>query len=906
MTSMPLLATKLHIPPPRPHSIFRPRLVDQLEDGVRQHHGLMLISAPAGSGKTTLISEWLHHADHAFAWLSLDPSDNDPPRFLAYLIAALQHVDPRIGQTAQELPSLLQGRSIPTLMAILINDIAAVSGASSDRRESLPDGDLARELVRDDYQIIEEREAHEAVTFLIDHQPDQLHLVIATREDPPLPLSRLRASGLLTEIRESDLGFTEEEATAFLNETMHLRLPPDEIAALQARTEGWIAGLQLSAISMRKRSDTRQFVDALTGTHRYILSYLTDEVLRQQSEQTRDFLLRTSILSRLCGPLCDAVTGQQGGQATLEELERGNLFILPLDDEQRWFRYHRLFGDLLRHYLRQEVGAQGLASLHRTACFWLAENGLPAEALPHAIAAEDFERAADLVESMAQTVLVRGEGRTLLRWIEALPPELVRRRPYLCLVHAWTLHETGQVDTIEPRLQDTERAMEARALPPDDPFAREMRGRIASLRASNARRRNDLPGLIRYSKDALALLPKDDLLVRSIVSMNLGIAYMLKGDLAAAMAACDEARSKGQASGNEQTVLNATGFLAAILIAQGRLHQASELCQQAIEQHCERYPAPLSILAHVHACLARVLYEWDDLDGAAAHLEQAAILEQDTHLPRTMRFPASMLAAISQIQRRGGGGSILAEKVAAIVARDEGELRDADFTAWRVRMWLVQGNLYRAARWAQSYQAGEALPLLWRPYGDLALARVLIAQRRFADAQQTLARVSQQAHDVGAAGWLIEVLVLQTLALQAVGKTDEALGALSQALALAEPEGYVRTFIDEGDVMVALLRQVGLRGVLPEYVSRLLAACGAAGQAKQRDAEPAPQLQEALSGRERDVLRLLAAGLSNQQIADELCVSLNTVRTHTKRLYSKLDVHSRAHAASRARALKLL
>jgi LuxR family maltose regulon positive regulatory protein len=891
-----VLQTKLYIPPVRLELVPRPHLIERLNAGLQRK--LTLISAPAGFGKTTLASEWVRSCERPVAWLSLDEGDDRSSRFLAYLVTALQQVDKNVGQDLQNLLEVPQPPSIDVLMTRLINDVTAIPAPFM--------------LVLDDYQVIDERDIHAAVAFLLDHQPPQMHLVIATREDPPLPLSRLRAQGLITEIRERDLRFTKEEAAAFLKHTMGLSLTADEVSALDARTEGWIAGLQLAAISMQGRQDTRGFVQSLTGSHRHILDYLTEEVLQRQSEEVRAFLLQTSILNRLSGPLCNAVTGQARSQDILEHLERANLFLVPLDDERRWYRYHRLFCDLLRYHLKQEVGRQSLASLHRRACAWLAGHDLKAEALLHAIAGEDFDGAADLIEAVAEAAVLQGEEKTVQRWIEALPDSLVRERPLVCVIHAWVLNLTEQVAAIEPRLQDAERALRAQGLADDDPFVSDLRGHIASMRASNARRQNDIPRLIRHSKEALDLLAEDDLTVRTVVTQNLGMAYMLSSDLRAAVDTFREVQSLGQASGNVITVLNSVGFLAAVLIAQGRLQRAAALCRSTIDQHLESYPKPLPTLGHVHASLARVLYEWNDLEAAAAHLEQGIVLGEQTQLPSSIRFGASLLAWIRQVQGADEGAAGFPRPIAMIAEREQSGLDDVDFTAWRVRFWLAQGNFAAAEAWAEGYRAGQAQPRPWRPYGDLALARVLIAQQRLEEALDMLTQIRQSAQEAGGTGWVIEARVLEALALRTLDETERALDALSQALWLAEPEGYVRTLIDEGRPMAALLRQAGLRGVASHHVGQLLAAFGSGEREPRPMEEAAPQAMpssafvEALTEREVEVLRLIDVGLSNREVADRLYISLNTVRTHVKSLYGKLNVHSRTQAISRARDLGLL
>lgn len=915
--SIPILTTKLYIPPPRSDLIPRPHLIERLEEGLRLGGKLTLVSAPVGFGKTTSVTEWLHKAEHPFTWLSLDEGDNETTRFFAYLIAALQQVDKNIGATLSTLLETPQPPGMDVLMTTLVNDISAVATTFV--------------LVLDDYQVIDKPDVHQAIVFLLEHQPHPMHLVIITREDPPLPLSRLRVRRLMTELREGDLRFTQEETVTFLNQAMGLTLTPEEVAELEAQTEGWVAGLQLAALALQGamstqgQQDPSGFIQSLTGSQRYILDYLTEEVLRQQPEPIRDFLLHTSILQRLCGPLCDAILGKDGeeqgdrrelfatpqhpasGQEILEYLERANLFIVPLDGERRWYRYHHLFSDLLRYYLKQKIGSPGLIELHRRACAWLARHDLKADAIQHAIAAGDFDRTADLIEEIADIMINRGSVTTLQNWIGALPDGLLQKRPFLCVIHAWTYHAGGQRDAVEPRLREAELALQALGRPDGDPYVSDLRGHIAVMRASQARHHNNLPLFFHYAAEALDLLAEDNLMVRTTVEANLGLAYMLEVDLKSAERFLREAQSLGQASGNVISALNCVGFLAAIYIAQGQLRQAARLCRQTIDRHLKDYRTPLPTLGHVHANLARILYEWNDLEAAAAHLEQAIVLGERTRLPSTVRFRASMLAWIKQIQN--SDPITLPRQIATIADREANDVDDVDFTAWRIRMWLAQNNVAAAISWAEAYRADEVKPQVWRPYGDLALARVYLTQQEFELALEHLAQIRQTAQEVGGKGWLIEALILETLTLQAMGNTDRALTALAQALALAEPEGYIRIFVDEGTPVVRLLYGALRQNIAPKYAGKLLAAFSDSElergeQAKRLSIES--QLVEPLTEREMEVLQLIAEGLSNREIAQQLFLSLSTVKVHTHNIYGKLGINSRTQAIGRAKTLGIL
>ena len=888
----PLLQTKLYIPPPRPNLVPRPRLLERLNAGLRGK--FTLISAPAGFGKTTLLSEWIDSCERPVAWLSLDEGDNDPARFLTYLVAALQTIEATVGKGALSLLQAPQPPPTEAVLTPLINEIAA-----------LPDGFV---LVLDDYHLIERQSIHDALTFLLDHMPPQMHLVIAGRMDPPLPLARLRARGQLTELRAADLSFTPDKAAAFLNDIMGLGLSPADVAALDARTEGWIAGLQMAALSMQGRDDLPGFVAAFTGSHRYILDHLTEEVLEQQPERVRRFLLETSILDRLCGPLCDAVTdrddGQGDGQAILEELERANLFIRSLDHERRWFRYHRLFADLLQRRLSQ-AEPDRIPDLHRRAFGWCKAHALHQEALGHALAAQDFERAADLIETVGGRVIARGGVTTVQNWIAALPEGLVRARPGLCVLHAWTLTLTNRWDEVEPRLLDAERAMAAEDGAAQDPEVADLRGQIAAIRAYDARRHHDFARSIRLLQEAQTRLAPDNRVIRTTVSQSLGQAYLFTGDLNKAADAFSAARSLGETSGNELAGMVATGQQAAILIAQGQLHPAADLCRAAIDRYLAQHDEPSPVLCHPYAFLGQVLYEWNHVGEAVAHLAQS-VLWSDQIGYGPSGAPVHLMTALLewvQLAQEMRGDPILRRMPAEIDAGIDA----VDINAWRVRLWLARGDLAVATRWAEVCRSGERPPTAWPLYRDLALARVLAARRKPDQALDILSQVRRAARATGGQGCLIQALALEALLHQAGGRVDRALIPLEEALTLAAPAGYVRTFVDEGPAMEALLRKAAVGDVNAEYASKLLSAFPRShGRQSPVPGLQATPLVEPLSQREVEVLSLMAAGLSNQEIADRLILALGTVKKHSNNIYGKLGVRSRIQAILRAAELDLI
>jgi LuxR family maltose regulon positive regulatory protein len=633
----PLLQTKLYIPPTRPELVPRPRLIERLNVGLNRK--LTLVSAPAGYGKTTLLSEWVAQIRDQIAWLSLDKEDNDPVCFWAYVIAALQtvHTDPStssgqaLSQNALQVLKAPQPPPVQSILTPLLNDIAA-----------LPDRVV---LVLDDYHVISTQAIHDGIAFLLAHQPPQLHLVLSTRADPPLPIARLRGRGQLTELRADDLRFTADEAAAFLNTVMDLDLPPEDVKALAARTEGWIVGLQLAALSMQGRDDTHEFITAFTGSHHYVLEYLTEEVLRRQPEPVQQFLLQTSILDRLCGPLCNAVTREGDGETTLASLQRANLFIIPLDEKHHWYRYHHLFSDLLGSHLKHEMPLERILELHRRASAWYEQNGAIDEAVKHALQAQDFERAAFLIEQAAGTILSRGSVTTLLRWSEALPEELVLARPGLRMYQGWAAFLSGQTALAGQILLDTKEALQAMSPSPD----REVfYGRLTALLATLATLHQDMPKAIEEGQEALAHLPEEDLIWRARATRALGAAYKLSGDTNKLIQMCNEAKSLALAAGSIFLAVDIISQLASAQFHQGRLRQAARSYRQILDlvEHPSRFPpAGLGYIG-----LADVSLEWNDLDAAGDYVNRGIDLCQQGGIGHNLLLAYGTKALVRQAQ----------------------------------------------------------------------------------------------------------------------------------------------------------------------------------------------------------------------------------------------------------------
>jgi LuxR family maltose regulon positive regulatory protein len=939
----PLLRTKLYIPPPRLEQVARPRLIERLNTGLRRK--LTLISAPAGFGKTTLVSEWIRsmesdrwsagvrskeHTDATpptpcFAWLSLGEGDNDLTRFLIYLVVALQATQQAIearqepaGNFGRGALSALQSPQPPPTEAILsalINEIAAISDPVV--------------LVLDDYHLIEAQPIHDALTFLIRHlppPPDGLHLVIATREDPPLPLARLRARGQLTELRAADLRFTPSEAAEFLNQMMGLDLSVEDIAALERRTEGWIAGLQLAALALQgtlvqRHKDVADFIQSFTGSHRFVLDYLVEEVLEQQSESVQTFLLQTAVLDRLIGSLCDALTGQTNGQATLEMLEHANLFIVPLDGERRWYRYHRLFADLLRRRLRQ-IQPEQVSTLHHRASEWNEQNGFADQAIEYALRAEDLHRAAHLLDEQADAIWQRGEHTRLRRWLDGLPIELVFSNPQLCILHAWNLLSSGQLDVAERSLRTAEAALDTGAdrgtetslierdqLPGTD--RTKLLGRAAALRAIFASYRGDVPAIIRFSHQALKHLPEQDLTWRSTAMIGLGDAYSLKGEYEAAYQARLESFEMSKAAGNFYHILIASLKLAVTLRVRGRLQRILEICQQQLQLANESGWAHTAVVGWLLAIWGEVLAELNDLDGATHQAEKGAQLTERGG--DVMMLCWSHLCLMRVLLSKG-------ELAAAqeIIQKLEDIDRESDLpplvaspiAAWQARLWLAQDKLDAASQWVGERGLGaDGDPTLLREMEYIVFARILIAQGRLDESIRLLQRLLEVTETGGRTFRVIEILMLQALAFQAKGDTDQAMAALERALTLAEPGGFVRIFVDEGLPMARLLYEAATHKVVPDYARRLLAAFPVVEPeqtALSKSQASKSELVESLSKRELEVLVLIAEGLTNPEIASRLFLSLNTVKVHARNIYGKLGARNRTQAVARARALGVL
>jgi LuxR family transcriptional regulator, maltose regulon positive regulatory protein len=904
-----LVTTKVRVPRTRQELVPRPRLRETL---VRyEGRRLTLVSAPAGFGKTTLLSEWLEDRSGdggSIAWLSLEEADNDPARFLAYLVRALRSaLGDGIGEGVLASLRLPEFPPLEAVVGILINELADV------RHEEVT-------IVLDDYHVIYSGPVHEATTFLLEHLPGNAHLVISSRADPPLPLAKLRARDQVTEIRAAELRFTTEEATAFLKGVMGLTLSEADVAALEEVTEGWIAALQLAALSMRDREDVSGFVETFSGSNRHVLDFLAEEVLERQPEGVREFLLKTSVLERMSAPLSNALTGRNDGQQMLERLEHDNLFVIALDDERHWYRYHHLFADVLHTSLQREQ-PERIRELHRRAAAWYERNGWTSEAIRHALAAQEHDRAADLVEQVARKMWNRGEVMTLLGWLETLPEETKRRRPQLLLQYSATLLWVGQLDDVEPLVREIEHAVglsgegrdEDLRTSADEPLRPVLLGGVAATRSWRAYLKGEPHDAIAFARRALALLPEKDLELRTFAAFRLAEAYRTADDLESATAALAETAELGRAAGHDYLVLRAMSRQAKLQMAQGRLRKADHLLRRALRFAVEQVGDSLPATGEEHVIIGELLYEWNELEAAAHRLKEGITLAERMGQLETLVEGYVALSRLEMAQGNTEHALESAREASKLAERSGAAEAIVEAAAWNARLHLARSDMMAAVLELERIAGAPAVSVsMVRETEQLARARLTVARGEHDEALRLLEELRQSADAAGRMGKLIEILTLQALALWEKSKREQAVRTLTRALALAEPEGYVRTFVDEGakvgDLLSAILeaRQRGHPEAATQIPARYLAKLLAIHAQESATTGAGERLSEPLSERELEVLALVAAGKSNGEIASSLFVSLSTVKTHINNLYRKLGARSRTQAIARARELDLI
>jgi LuxR family maltose regulon positive regulatory protein len=912
----PLLRTKIHIPRVRGKLVQRPRLTQQLSEN--QTGKLILISAPAGSGKTTLVTEWIQDLEQPVAWLSLDHGDNDVTRLLTYIILALQGIKGDFGSSALEM---LQSSKQPPMETILI-------GLINEAIEQL-DNFM---LVLDDYHVITEKLAHDVISYYIEHIPPMSQVVISTRSDPPWPIARLRAKGEMFEIRERDLRFTYQEANEFLKGVMGLELTVEDVEALEARTEGWVVGLQMAALSMRGLDDLTGFIQTFTGSNRFILDFLMEEVLERQPPGIQDFLLRTSILERMTAPLCDVLVkaieaddsdllssasdpqSLSSSQQILEYLEQGNLFVIPLDDERGWYRYHHLFSDLLCSRL-QQAKPHLLTDLYGQASDWCDENGFMVEAVQYALSAKNFERASQLVEENALNMIDHGELTTLLGWFSDFPQEILEIKPWLRIHHAWALLYLGQMEAAEGQIQKVEDTLEDfKGSFVDE--AQHLQSHILAIRANLEETRGDRPLAARLAGEALDLLPESELMMRCSLLTLRSFCLRWSGTYNEATQISQEAVALGKSIGNQDVVVMALNDLAALQIYQAKLHDALATCKKALEIYRESSEhdsvIPIKSIGVTYLYMSRVLLEWNDLDAALEAVLKGLELRRQWG---GMDIEAVGYVDLIKIFLARGALEEAQEAILRVKAVSP-EMAALQLPVAEARVFLAMGEAAAAVQVIEKrgVHISGAVDLGYIPLYPV-LAKALIQDGRIEEALGLLERFQGVVEEKGLTRYLIDVLVQKAMAIQKQGEHEKAIDILIEALILAEPEGYIYTFIDEGAAMGKLLRKVKARGAPADYVEKLLVELEEDGKDSERRIkekimplvdDPSSIMVEPLTERELQVLRLLRTELSAKEIADELFVAISTVRSHIKRIYSKLDVHTRMEAISTARDLGLI
>jgi len=902
--STPLLTTKWMIPPTSDNLVSRARLIERLNTGLHPDCRLTLVCAPAGYGKTTLVSSWLQQlhlnsSRHILrAWLTLDLEEDDLARFVVYLVTVLQQVQPGFGEG---LLAALQTQRPPApamLATWLINDLAEI--------------DQSVVVVLDDYHNLSDLKIQEFMTFLVEHQPSQLCLVISTRADPVLPLARLRARGHLIELRQEDLSFNLEEARSLLS-AMRLTLSAEQLAILEERTEGWAAGLQLAALSLRNSEDISGFIEAFSGGHMHIADYLTEEVLAQLPEPVVEFLLQTSILDRLTATLCEAVTEQPQAQKTLDWLSEANLFLIPLDYQQEWYRYHMLFADLLRKRLHLTQGGM-IDTLHRRASLWYEEKLLLNPAIEHALAGHDYPRASALITQLGESILMHSEALTLLRWLEALPDESKCTHPILFVYHGLALMLSGK--PMGAYQAELEKIAETGDLEP-------VRGEFETLQALLTIMKGNAPQAIRLCNQALDKLVPERAFFYSLAIEALGMAYTLLGETTSAAQAFEQVAVVTLQSGNVMMALGALSNLAGLQVLQGQLRAASDSYQRVLDLAAENLGKRAPMTGKALFGMGSIAREWNDLEGALKYLEEAVeMFRQSVDVGQSLAY-----LAISRVKSNLGewdAAQIALEHARQLArATSSTSLDDLLVEETQARLWIMQGALDPAMDWVRrtgileksitdehsADHPSTAASILVNQAVYLILARIYLGKNQPEDALAVLNPMLEIFRGRGHVRRVIETTALKALALRQQGDIGAATQTLDQALALAEPERFQRTFLDEGEPMARLLYEAAALGIHPAYAGQLLAAFE--GEVVFQNppkglSQPQLELVEPLSERELEVLKLIAEGLSNREIAEQLVISLSTVKSHTHHIFNRLNVNNRTQAVALARSLGLI
>ena len=875
-----IVPTKIQLPPLRSKLVSRVELLRKLEPSA--HHRLTLVTAPAGYGKTTLVLNWIHRREACSAWLSLDAEDNDPVRFWVYVVAALQQLVPQLGKQTLELIQASTPHHMQSVVASLVNELSMTEGAIV--------------LVLDDYHLIQNPAIHDTLAFLIDHLPTHFHLTITTRTEPPLPLARFRARGQMLELGSDDLRFSQEETLRFFSEVMGLSLQEEAIAALARKTEGWVAGLQLAGLSLQNQADQADFVTSFTGDDRYIVDYLAEEVLKQQSETTQDFLLKTSILERMTGSLCDAITGREDGQEMLDLLERSNLFVIPLDNRRQWYRYHHLFADFLRQQLGRE-NANRIAAYHGHASQWHEDHDLASEAIHHALAAEDITRAALLIEKHAYTTRMRGEVSTVLAWLRALPETFVLRQPRLCLEYAWCLILTGQPDNAVPYIQAIETTLDfkiktaSRSTQNDNKQTRPVIGEAMAVWAKVACDTGRPADAIDLFQQARTYLPPDNYDLQTIISLHLGTAYLTVGNIEAAWQAYSDAVELSQASGNFNADITALSRLGDLHLLQGQLNQADRHFRRALQLATRDGRQPTPIATHAYTGIAQILAERNQLEEAIEHYGTSIRLAEQGGGQRAL---AMGLLALALAYARSGDGhqaQVVVERVQEMTFDSTQPCLNGILTIVQAQIAFILNDFDQTKFWLERYRS-ECYTGLDRSHLTLK-AHILLKQGMTEEAAILLEQLTAKTDIISIMGNDLEIAILRSLILEKLGELSESEQVLSPTIQLGQAEGYIRTFTDVTDIL-PIMRRLLAKGIATAYITELL------------ELMEADRHDNLLTEREMEVLNLIAAGGANKEIAQELVIAVSTVKRHIHHIYEKLDARSRTQALARAREMNLL
>ncbi len=892
--TQPILSTKLYYPSLQTNWVKRERLIGKLNECFSAK--LTIVSAPAGFGKTTLLSEWIEQSKNKVGWVSLDGGDNDPKRFLTYCIAALQRVQPDFGENSESLIQSPQQVSPESIITTFINEI------NESLKESV--------LILDDYHLIDSPEVHQSLSFFIEHLPRNLHLIVSGRHDPPIPLSRLRARKQLLEVRESDLRFTTEETIRFFKTTMSLELSKDDVETLEERTEGWIASLQLAGIAMQGGNDIHKFISDFKGSHSYIVDYLTEEVLNHLDASMQEFLLYTSILSRFNSSLCDAVTRGFGSQEVIDYLNKAKLFLVPLDEDKQWFRYHHLFGDLLKYRLKQ-LFPDVITVLHERASKWFEENGFTEEAINHALSAENVERAADLIEAAAVPTLVNAELTTLRSWANKIPPAVLNQRAYILICLAWIHNMYGEINKVEPVLLQVEATLKSRKDIYNENNKDDINAHIALLRSYNyspfyTNRPEDVEIQRKLILDAKSFLRTDNPILQSTIELVLGWTYAFSGKWKEAKDTFMNAFVVGEISNNHIVALSGAFNYVDILMIEGHLQEAYKLNKDIIDKYVAKYGKNFLSLGFVYIAMSKICFELNELDKADYYSSECL------RISKLMGNWTMFFHAITKLQiikqTKGDIASakkFMKEDAEAMNSQTFTHFRELLIHTQRATAQLMQRNFREVSKWREKYQADPTKNVPYHINGKLLEARFLIATEKYEEASNILKDTIEISEQCNANGFLLEALVLKSVLLEKQNETTFALETLNNALTIAAPEGYIRIFINEGKPIADLLN-LYLTYYSKEknnsivYVTRLLQ------ELNKELAKPAQPVEEPLSGREIEVLRLLSAGYSNKEIADKLFLAIGTIKKHTHQIYQKLNVDSRVQAIQTARELNLI